>query len=125
MRDTNHNPSEEDSQRRIGDDDSMTVTERWSPLRAVDFSRTASIIKDLLAVSARRSVISCNAEAPCLAGGPDHSLKYLPIQIFPPAACVRALRIASGLFMMFMKLFFPIMDRSGKLMAMRNRAYSA
>jgi len=41
---------------------------------------------------------------------------------FPPTACVNALRIASGLFMMFMKLLLPIMDRSGKLIAMRNRA---
>jgi hypothetical protein len=45
--------------------------------------------------------------------------------IFPPAAWVRAFRIASGLFMMCMKLLLPIMDKSGKLIAMRNRAYSA
>lgn len=43
----------------------------------------------------------------------------------PPATWTSALRIASGAFMMFMKLFLPIIDRSGKLVAMRNRAYSA
>lgn len=37
------------------------------------------------------------------------------------AAC-SALRMASGLFMMSMKLWCPIMDKSGKSMAMRKRA---
>ena len=43
----------------------------------------------------------------------------------PPTVSASAVRMASGAFMMFMKLFAPIMDRSGKEMAMRKRAYSA
>lgn len=34
-------------------------------------------------------------------------------------------RIASGDFIIFMKLFFPIMLKSGKLIAIRKRAYNA
>jgi hypothetical protein len=58
----------------------------------------------------------------CRTGFPSQMLRQQLFYIFPPAAFVRAFRIASGLFMMFMKLCFPIMDRSGKLTAMRNRA---
>jgi hypothetical protein len=43
----------------------------------------------------------------------------------PPAARMSARSIATGLSMIFMKLWLPIMERSGKFSAIRKRAYNA
>ena len=43
----------------------------------------------------------------------------------PPTVSDKALRIVSGASMIFMKLFWPVIFKSGKLSAIRKRAYKA